>query len=216
MSIKNDTIININLVLERILDFSKARSDSELANVLGVSRQVLFGWKSRGAIPYEKLIEFAIEKKIDINWLLTGAVSTNKQLDEPINFELFKEIQSVMQPELGSLNAIDFGYFTAIIYNDVYLEENKLIRSQFIKKTTSMLMLTRARVQLESAENDKTLPLNAKNELIEITKESIERLETEIANALKEVKNIISHKAKGDENQFTAGNITINGKIEKE
>lgn len=65
--------IEINAVLERVARLIDARNDAALAEALGTSRQVLSGWRKRGTIPYEKLVEFAQGfKDVSLNYLLWG------------------------------------------------------------------------------------------------------------------------------------------------
>lgn len=65
--------VEINAVLERLARLTGAQSDAALAEALGTSRQVLSGWRKRGTIPYEKLIEFAQSSEaVSLNYLLWG------------------------------------------------------------------------------------------------------------------------------------------------
>ena len=59
-------------VLARIAAITGATSDSALAKELGVAKQTLSTWKSRGTIPYERTIQFADEREISLDYLLLG------------------------------------------------------------------------------------------------------------------------------------------------
>ncbi|KXS54843.1 MAG: transcriptional regulator [Marinobacter sp. T13-3] len=65
--------IDINAVLDRVARLVDARNDASLAEVFGTSRQVLSGWRKRGTIPYEKLVELARDLEgVSLNYLLWG------------------------------------------------------------------------------------------------------------------------------------------------
>ncbi|MDW7745862.1 helix-turn-helix domain-containing protein [Halomonas sp.] len=65
--------VDIIAVLDRLARLTGAQTDAALADVLGTSRQVLSGWRKRGTIPYEKLVEFAQSSEdVSLNYLLWG------------------------------------------------------------------------------------------------------------------------------------------------
>ncbi|WP_026608704.1 helix-turn-helix transcriptional regulator [Methylocaldum szegediense] len=72
----------IDQILERLATALGTDKDVELADAIGVSRQVLSTWRKRGTVPYEKLCEVASEKNISLNWLLLGKGPTTLEPDE--------------------------------------------------------------------------------------------------------------------------------------
>jgi len=65
--------IEINAILDRVARLTGAKSDAALAEALNTSRQVISGWRKRGTIPYDKLVEFAQEfEVVSLNYLLWG------------------------------------------------------------------------------------------------------------------------------------------------
>lgn len=71
---KNKESSNYVDVLSRIeiISPSVKGNDAELARVFGVSRTAPSQWKKRNKIPSENIISFALERGLNINWLLTG------------------------------------------------------------------------------------------------------------------------------------------------
>lgn len=47
--------------------------DRDVEKALGAKSGVIATWKSRGTVPYNKLILFATKRKIDLNYLLIGS-----------------------------------------------------------------------------------------------------------------------------------------------
>jgi transcriptional regulator with XRE-family HTH domain len=62
----------IDDVLNRLKEAMNIDRDANLAEAIGVSRQVLSTWRKRGTVPYEKLCEVAREKRLSLDWLLLG------------------------------------------------------------------------------------------------------------------------------------------------
>lgn len=70
---------DLDSILGRVASIAGVTKDSELAEVLGVTRQTLSKWKQRETIPYEKVIEFAISSDISLDNLLLGKEAHNKR-----------------------------------------------------------------------------------------------------------------------------------------
>lgn len=66
----------INEILERVAQNIDKKSDAAIGRALGVKNTnpstTVKNWRERPTIPWEELCSFAIERKISINWLLTG------------------------------------------------------------------------------------------------------------------------------------------------
>ena len=48
-----------------------------MAAALGCGPTILSSWRHRNSVPYERLIDFAISNRLDLNWLFLGATSTD-------------------------------------------------------------------------------------------------------------------------------------------
>lgn len=59
-------------VIERIKAVLGLRFDTEVAASLKMDRRTLAGYKSRGTLPYEALVEMAAEKGLSLEWLVFG------------------------------------------------------------------------------------------------------------------------------------------------
>lgn len=62
--------MNKTLILNRLKKAKNFKSDTELANYLGISKSTLSNWYSRNSIDYDLL--FSKCEQINSNWLLTG------------------------------------------------------------------------------------------------------------------------------------------------
>ncbi|EPU0028057.1 helix-turn-helix domain-containing protein [Escherichia coli] len=63
---------DVNAVLSRLMSLFQAENDSELARALNVNRQTLASWRKRDSVPYAICINIAEEKRVSLDWLLTG------------------------------------------------------------------------------------------------------------------------------------------------
>lgn len=65
-------------IIERVKSTFECNSETEVANLLGISKTALANHKSRNTIPYEALFTFCESKDISIDWLFTGKGSVRK------------------------------------------------------------------------------------------------------------------------------------------
>lgn len=63
---------NFKTTLDKLKEYLKARSDSDVARKLGVSPQALSSFKKQGHFPSDLLIKFCLLHQLSIDWLLTG------------------------------------------------------------------------------------------------------------------------------------------------
>ena len=65
--------ISINSIVDRLKQKLGLRKDKDLADRMGLKRPaVLYNWITRGTVPYEELLRFAVSEGLDFNWVLTG------------------------------------------------------------------------------------------------------------------------------------------------
>lgn len=86
--------VDINDVLDRVAALVGADSDARLATELGTTSQVIHGWRKRGTIPYEKLVEFAtrpdVRASVSLDYLLFGKDEEHEaQRPKPIRIPQF-------------------------------------------------------------------------------------------------------------------------------
>lgn len=60
------------VIITRLKQIFSITSDSALCKVLKVSPQTLSSWKLRNKIPYANCVEIGYQRKISLDWLLTG------------------------------------------------------------------------------------------------------------------------------------------------
>lgn len=66
-------------IIERMKQVEKVTGDKELAERIGVEAGTLSKWKNRNSLPVERLVAFATEKNISVDWLVFG--TEKSQLD---------------------------------------------------------------------------------------------------------------------------------------
>lgn len=66
------TNVNVDNVIERIKQLSDAKSNREVADLLGIAPSALSAASSRGSIPYKSIVQYAATKGVSIDWLLFG------------------------------------------------------------------------------------------------------------------------------------------------
>ncbi len=69
-------------ILNRLKEAYNIQKDTDLANLLGISKSTLSNWVSRDSIDFDRV--FSLCEHIDINWLLTGRGSMLKEETSPL------------------------------------------------------------------------------------------------------------------------------------
>jgi len=75
-------MINVEKVINKLKEIFGVKTDVELSRKLGFSNRVVTTWKQRNTLNFEKIIEIAIEKNIDLNYLF------KPQKNESLEFEI--------------------------------------------------------------------------------------------------------------------------------
>lgn len=78
-----------NLILNKIKEYKDFKTDVELADFLGISRQNLSAWRTRNSINVNSIVDKLPELRR--SWLLTGEgtmLKANIKLDKPMEFSL--------------------------------------------------------------------------------------------------------------------------------
>ena len=74
-------MINIEEVINKLKKIFNVKTDVELSRKLGFSDRVVTTWKQRNTLNFEKVIETAIEKNIDLNYLFKPQKNENLKFD---------------------------------------------------------------------------------------------------------------------------------------
>lgn len=77
-------------VLERLKKANKARTNKELAEILGFSSSNISTWLQRNTIPYKEICETSISTGVSSKWLLTGEGEEKEGGAEYINVPEYK------------------------------------------------------------------------------------------------------------------------------
>ncbi len=109
----------LDAVLARIKQAEGARFDADIAKALGMDRRSLAGYKTRGTLPLEHLVQFAASKGYSLEWVLNGrgpqnVEALNRIAETPpayaggFNFELHHQVAQAVR-ELLNENDILIG-----------------------------------------------------------------------------------------------------------
>ena len=66
-------------IISIIKEKNNLKSETQVAEILGMSQQVLSAYKKRGTIPYQEIIEYCHKESLSLDWLFTGVGETNLQ-----------------------------------------------------------------------------------------------------------------------------------------
>ena len=90
--------MNFLEVMDRIAALEGARSDQEIANCLGQTKQSFAGYKKRGSVPLQEVIDYCIKNERSVDHVLFGAdlPYVNKDLEKE-NIELKARLTEVKQ-----------------------------------------------------------------------------------------------------------------------
>jgi len=70
--------MNISNILKKLKDVVGVKSDKELASLLDVSYSTIAAWKKRNTLDFQKVIKFALEHSIDLNYLFADTFIFNE------------------------------------------------------------------------------------------------------------------------------------------
>ncbi|MFI3328175.1 MAG: helix-turn-helix domain-containing protein [Rikenellaceae bacterium] len=71
------TIGVVSEILERAKRANNIATDSDLAQLMGISRSTISNWKTRETIDYELL--FSVCEQADLNWIINGKANTTHE-----------------------------------------------------------------------------------------------------------------------------------------
>lgn len=101
---ENNRNILCSDVLKRLCATLNVESDVELAKALGVANNTISGWRTRNKIPFEKVLEVAVNKGVTTDSIFFGDTIpvTNNEIDkkriEDILFQLKRSHRLYEQP----------------------------------------------------------------------------------------------------------------------
>lgn len=134
----NDEDLNTQDVIERISSAYGVSTQKALAEVLGVPSNSVSTWVQRNSFPGKAIIQCSLDTGADLNWLLTGKISSlNLQDSPPLKGKpLYDEILAgggkpvlrrildaygfTMQKELGDLLDISSGTISTWVRRDFF------------------------------------------------------------------------------------------------
>ena len=97
--------LRVRDILSRIKQIESVRLDKDLLEILNVQQARISAWNARNTIPLEILVEYALQRNININWLLTGEGSIYNKDKEQDPYDMpLKQLES--DPKIVQL----FGY----------------------------------------------------------------------------------------------------------
>ncbi len=72
--------MNTNNILDRVKHYINCKSDDDLARILRATPQNISNWRARNTIPWEELYRFSQEKKVSLDWMLSGEDSAPESI----------------------------------------------------------------------------------------------------------------------------------------
>ena len=90
--------MNFSEVMDRIALLEGARSDGEIADHFGMTKQSFAGYKKRGTVPLQEVIDYCIKNERSVDHVLFGTDPpyVNKDLEKE-NIELKARLKEVKQ-----------------------------------------------------------------------------------------------------------------------
>ena len=90
--------MNFSDVMDRIARLEGARSDGEIADYLGQTKQSFAGYKKRGTVPLQEVIDYCIKNERSVDHVLFGTDPPYVNRDiEKENIELKARLKEVKQ-----------------------------------------------------------------------------------------------------------------------
>lgn len=122
--------VNIFSVVERIKKHKGIHTDSAVAEVLGMSRENLNGYKKKGTIPYEALLIFASKEGLTADYILYGEDKnvTIPEGPEGKDISSARSLDLLLQSVLDRLKSQDDNIMANRASIEANYEEDKKIR----------------------------------------------------------------------------------------
>lgn len=90
--------MNFSKVMDRIARLEGARSDGEIADCLGQTKQSYAGYKKRGTVPLQEIIDYCIKNERSVDHVLFGTDPPYVNEDvKKENIELKARLKEVKQ-----------------------------------------------------------------------------------------------------------------------
>lgn len=120
-------------IIDRLKRASGARSDAEIAQLLGAERQNVTNWRRRGTIPYDKITAFALDTGVSLDWLLfeRGPQKIDQLvISEPgsvyrvhttadVVYQIAGDVYMALQPEGIAINPGTFSEIVKTLHRDM-------------------------------------------------------------------------------------------------
>ena len=119
---------NYEIILSRLKEVLRARSDADVARGLDVSTAALSGFKKQGKFPYERLVKFCLARDISIDWLFKGgdtASSAPTALNKQLLQDIFEGIEEYLDLENLELPADKKAELTIYLYERLLKEKTE-------------------------------------------------------------------------------------------
>lgn len=76
--------LNVEHIIRRLKLVTAAKTDVQLALVLGVAQNTIAGWRRRKTVPWELLVRVHHDWGVDLNWLLLGQAAIDSIYQWPV------------------------------------------------------------------------------------------------------------------------------------
>lgn len=136
---------DIYKILNRIKGWFDISTDAELADLLGVKQNTISSWRSRGSIPYKKIIAFCKKHDIDKNHFFEGDPKAEKS-------NLSNEISDLAQilSDLKDKDLARFNMMKSLIVD--YKKVLNCLQSQDMPQYTHEILGGRPNLSIASPE----------------------------------------------------------------
>lgn len=88
------------LIIERMRKIENVQNDKDLAERISVEASTLSKWKSRNSLPIDKILTFANDKGISIDWLISGKEAEQLATDEQMMLLAYRQLSPTQKVNL--------------------------------------------------------------------------------------------------------------------
>lgn len=83
--VMSDKFLNSESIIHRMRASISAKSDGQVGEFLGASKQAVYNWKNRDSIPLEYCIKFSLKTGKSLDWLIFGEGDSDFRAVQPID-----------------------------------------------------------------------------------------------------------------------------------
>lgn len=87
-------------IIKRLKEKLNYTTDKELYELMGIKQGTFTNWRSRNKIPYEEITTICVNKKYNMNYIMSGVKTEEKDLSINYKDEIMKNLDELEEKQI--------------------------------------------------------------------------------------------------------------------